>query len=254
MRKIIFGAVFLLFMGIGVARISAGIGFGGGTYVNLCGSGTAANLYSCSPKCSLSTGVCSGQNNGVVKYVCNGRWDQCLEAESYWSNYAEIGKNSCGKTVQISVFDKKCRIEDGGWDPTCNLEGYMVWYSGDCQRGVAGTEIPTIKPTNISVTSTKGVVPTITVTKPGVCNQSCALDSECQAGFRCSAGSCRNPACTGDVSCFCGGKATPTPMEISSVITKTPDTGGEELIIGVGVVGLIGIAGFLATAANRIWE
>lgn len=261
----------------GAKNSYAAIPFGSGSYVNLCGSGTAANVYSCSANCNVRTGSCAGSNNGVVKYVCNGRWDQCLESESYWSNYSEIGQIACGKTVQISVFDKKCRNEEGGWDASCKLQGYMVWYSGDCQTGVATT--PTAVPTlRISPTLTPTPVPTLRVTptntprptmtptpivsmkvsptltpsptnKPNaVCNKSCVLDSECGAGFKCLAGSCRNPSCSTDTTCFCGNVTVAT----GSGGKKSPETGGEEFLVLGGVLLVLGTGIFLRRAAAKI--
>lgn len=249
----------------GAQHVQAAIGYNGGAYVNLCGTGTAATNYTCSAACNPQTGSCSGSNNGVVKYVCSGRWDQCFEAESYWSNYAEIGNQSCGKTVQLSVFDKTCRKEDGTWDSSCKLQGYMVWYSGDCWSGVGPTPTPfgggqvrstptgspTVTPT-IAPTSrlNPGVTMTPTPTNaPKVCGRTCVMQSDCGAGFTCYQGVCRNPACSADASCFCSTLGTSS----STGSGKTsPETGGGELLL-FAIPGLFG-AGFVARKyASKVW-
>lgn len=264
----IFKTLLTLFFLVAVfaPKAQAAIPFGTGTYVNLCGSGTAANVYSCNANCNVRTGSCAGSNNGVVKYTCNGRWDQCLESESYWSNYAEVGSTSCGKTVQVSVFDKKCRLENGGWDPSCKLDGYLVWYSGDCQTGFGSTITPAptqspmptsritpvVSPTvapRSSPTPTVEPTPGVTGGAAAICNKSCVLDSECQAGFKCLGGQCRNPACSTDTTCFCGGEKVAT----GSGGKKSPDTGGEEFILIAGVVVLLGMGIYARRVAGKIW-
>ena len=138
---------FLVFgAGVGVAK--AAIAYGTGYYVNLCGGGTAAAQYNCNAGCSPTSGACESGNNGAVKYTCVGKWNQCVESESGWSGREEVGNPGCNRTVQLSLFDKKCRREDGGWDQTCQLLGYMVWYSGECGGPTPQvTQIPQARPT-----------------------------------------------------------------------------------------------------------
>jgi len=111
---------------------SANLNYGAGYYTNLCGSGTAANFYSCSANCNPATGDCSG--NYVVKWTCDGNTTDCRDNESAWSSYHKVDSPhpGCNKTVQIDVFSKNCRA-GGGWScGDSDLLGYMVWYSGDC--------------------------------------------------------------------------------------------------------------------------
>lgn len=48
------------------------------------------------------------------------------------------------------------------------------------------------------------------------CSQACSTDANCSAGLTCSGGMCRNPACTGEVSCTCPG-ATPAPTPVPTI-------------------------------------
>ena|SRR3989344_7411582 len=208
------------------------INFGTGNYTNLCDSGTAANFYSCDPGCNPQTGICESTNQGVVRYVCTGKWNQCLESESDWSNQKSLGTPGCEKTVQLSLFDKKCRREDLTWDTSCNLLGYMVWYSGECSGGgTQPTQVPG-SPTPTPKSKFGGTLtPTVQSNVGKVCGATCGENNACAVGFACVNGVCRNPSCETDASCFCG--------QVEGAITDTtPETG-----VGtwVGVVAMVGM-------------
>jgi len=111
----------------------AAISYGSGYYINLCGSGTAASSHSCSQQCDINSGSCSASGNTVVRYQCDGKNVDCRQNESGFSSSQSLGSPGCGKTVQIDVFDKTCRLSNGGWDESCVLRDYIVWYSGDCE-------------------------------------------------------------------------------------------------------------------------
>ncbi len=126
--------------------VSANMTYGSGEYINLCGSGTAATFNSCGGHCNTNTGSCSYPSTTVVKYTCDGREPDCRSNESNFSTYQSVSGTSCGKTVQIDVFSKKCRESNGSW--SCgdgDLKDYIVWYSGDCG---STTPNPTPTPTN----------------------------------------------------------------------------------------------------------
>jgi len=261
--------VFLFGAAVGVVR--ANLSYGTGYYTNLCDSGTSAKYYNCDPGCNPTLGSCQSTNNGVVRWTCNGKWDQCLSSESGWNGSENLNGVTCGTTVQLSLFDKKCRREDGSWDNSCKLLGYMVWYSGDCTAGFMKTPVPTqlISPTTkaqtvisptvtvtpkptvkISATPVATVVPTavsklgqtvkptVTLTKKpsqNVCGKTCSETNPCQAGFACDSGVCRNPACLSDESCFCGQVA-------GAVAVKAPATAetswwGALILAGMGTLG-----------------
>lgn len=146
--------------------VKAAIQFNGGEYTNLCGSGPDATSYSCEANCNPSTGFCRGTGDvTVAKYVCNdAKKNDCRDNES-WSTEADMGSPRCNTTVQLDVFDKKCRGDDGSWNCVReNLKGYMTWYSGAC-----ATPTPTDRPTP---TPTRRVTPTPTIPQ----NLSCIIE------------------------------------------------------------------------------
>lgn len=270
--KIYFIILGLAIFAAEVVPVKAAVTFGSGRYVNLCGSGTVATDYTCDLRCNPVMGLCTSQTKGAVRYVCSGEWNQCLESESNWSNSVAIGNPGCGKTVQLSLYDKQCRRDDGSWDQTCELLGYMVWYASDCafngttpfptgsaiNANITPTSRPvvTVKPTT-TIKPTTTLVPTVILKstptgKPiaaGICGNSCVMDSECQAGTACRGGVCRNPACPGDSTCFCGTVKTAS----GSAITKTPETGGEIIWLILGAIG-VGILGLkMRGVARKIW-
>lgn len=149
---------FMAILPVGVAH--ANVGYGGGEYTNLCGSGTAASFYNCPGSCSTGNGSCSAGGNYVVRYVCDGRQTECRSNESGFSTSQSVGGVGCGKTVQVDVFNKTCRV-NGNW--VCgsnNLTGYMVWYSGNCSSSTP-TPTPVATPTP-SPTPTTSPTPTPT--------------------------------------------------------------------------------------------
>jgi hypothetical protein len=266
---------FLLFLLSGwVSVAKANLGYGSGYYTNLCDSGTSAKYYSCDVGCNPTLGTCQSTNNGVVRWTCSGKWDQCLASESGWDSGENLSDVACGTTVQLSLFDKKCRREDGSWDNSCRLLGYMVWYSGDCTPGfiktpattvattptikststpsptvkVASTVIPTAVSklgTTVKPTVKPTVIPTIKASQ-NICGMKCSDTNPCQAGFSCSTGVCRNPACVDDKSCFCG--------EVkAAVVSKTPATAetswwGMLMLMGIGAMGFK-----MRKLAKKVW-
>ncbi len=123
------------------------INYAGGTYTNLCGSGYSANSHSCNGGCNTGSGSCSAGGNFVVKFVCDGRQGECRSNESSFSTSQSVSGVGCGKTVQIDVFNKTCRMSNGSW--TCgdgDLKDYIVWYSGDCSNNNPPPSNPQPKP------------------------------------------------------------------------------------------------------------
>lgn len=258
-------------MALGGGVVRAAVTYGNGYYTNLCGTGTAATGYNCNLGCNPETGSCTSDSQGVVKWVCLGKWNQCLESESQWGNQERVDGMGCGYTVQLSLFDKKCRREDGSWDATCRLLGYMAWYSGECWEG--GVQItprpsPTVRPSpTLAPTSTPtptvtpapqvqatGIPkPTVTVTPVPVvtmCGKSCRQAVDCQAGFACVGGQCRNPACPADKSCFCQGEVAAT---LAAIVEKTPDTGPETWVGMAGMAILVAVGVKMRRLARKVW-
>ena len=106
--------------------------YANGVYTNLCGTGTAATAHTCNGGCNTATGSCISGTSNVVKFTCEGKQTECRSNESAFASSHQVAGTSCGKTVQIDVFNKNCRA-GGGWN--CNdddIVDYIVWYSGDC--------------------------------------------------------------------------------------------------------------------------
>ncbi len=128
----LFLALIVFFALAPLSQSSAALTYNNGVYTNICGTGTLATANSCNKGCDPATGTCSSSMAGVVKYVCDGRTDECKSNESSFSTTQSFAGATCGKTYQLDVFNKSCR-SGGNW--TCtegNLQDYMVWYSGDC--------------------------------------------------------------------------------------------------------------------------
>jgi hypothetical protein len=274
----------------GVVSVRAAIQYGGGYYLNLCGSGTTADQYTCNSGCNSSTGLCTSNNNGVVRWVCSGKWNQCQERESAWSNSEALGSPGCGKTVQISLFDKKCRQTDGRWNQDCNLLGYMVWYSGDCylqpqitpSYSASPSAIPvvsiTIKPTVTPIpsptlkptatprpTATPTLipgVPTVTVVPTISPTPTVFIGSDLDVCGR----PCKKRAdCPAGFSCFWGECRNPSCVEDrgcfcdgsssteSAVAKSNPETGMPIWLGGVFLISLFVVGGVMRRTAKKVW-
>lgn len=121
-------------------------------FTNLCSSGDVAcsgsascnSLYDnavCSASCNPDQKYCDGQGtNHVYKWVCDGKNQEC--GNGIGGNATLLTQStsrvdltsgvSCGKTVQLDVFDKQCDA-GGGWNCNANdLKGYMTYYTGSC--------------------------------------------------------------------------------------------------------------------------
>jgi hypothetical protein len=130
-------------------------------YTNVAGCGTnggacLSNPGSCNLgwHCDLGSRSCSYGINSVVKWVCEGRMDECRDGEAGWSTYQQVTE-SCGKTVQIDVFKHNCR-NGGPYTWSCgsgDLLDYIVYYTGDC-------------PQQCTTCSTAGQTMTVTPSNP----------------------------------------------------------------------------------------
>jgi hypothetical protein len=132
-----------------LAPQASAVSYNGGTYTNLCGTGTNATSNTCKAGCDTASGTCKSSTNAVVKYTCAGNQTECRSNESGFSTQQSIGNSvPCNTTVQIDVFSKNCRNSSGAW--TCgdtDLKDYIVWYSGACP---VVTPAPSSNPTSCS--------------------------------------------------------------------------------------------------------
>lgn len=142
-----FGMVMVLSSFFFLPTVTAAVSYGNGYYTNLCGTGLNATADTCNRGCSTATGSCGAPGNTVVKFTCDGKVTECRNNESAFASSQNVTGVSCGKTVQIDIFDKACR-QNGTWVcADANLRDYMVWYSGDCILPSV-TPNPTATPTN----------------------------------------------------------------------------------------------------------
>jgi uncharacterized repeat protein (TIGR01451 family)/LPXTG-motif cell wall-anchored protein len=112
---------------------------------------------------------------------------------------------------------------------------------------VTPTSTPTTTPT-MTPTATPSETPTPTAT-PNYCNGTCGSNNNCQGGYFCYNGYCRNPSCANETSCGCPG-ATPTPTAPPVILGATappvlPKTGSDSLFILAGLMGSMGTGFFL---------
>lgn len=137
--------ILLTALNLFATKTYAAASYGNGTYTNICGTGTDASRNMCNQGCNINTGTCVSNGNNVVQYTCDGRVAECKNNEQSFRTSASVANTPCGKTVQIDVFTKTCRV-NGGWSCTNNdLVDYFVWYSGDCPNPTA-TPLPTAAP------------------------------------------------------------------------------------------------------------
>ncbi len=145
--------------------VSANLSYNGGEYTNLCGSGLSANNHACSGSCNPTTGTCSNSGNTVVRFVCDGRLNECNQNESSFSSSQSLNNPGSNKTVAIVVFNKTCR-QNGGWLCTdSDMKDYMVWYTGTSVNGTS-TQAPTTTTTSAGSCSDQQIV-LIQFQKPG---------------------------------------------------------------------------------------
>lgn len=132
MQKLFYLLLFFLGYVLFTSQVIAAVTYGSGVYTNLCGTGMSATANTCQKGCNTGNGSCSAGGNQVVKFTCDGKLGECRSNESSFTTYQSVSGTSCGKTVQIDVFSKQCRV-NGNWVCGDNdLQDYMVWYSGDC--------------------------------------------------------------------------------------------------------------------------
>jgi len=130
------------------SRINAQMTYSQGVFTNLCGTGTAATAHSCNQGCNVKTGSCSAKQATVVKFTCDGKVTDCRNNESSFSTSQSLEGVSCGKTVQLDIFNKVCRTDKGWVCGDRDLQDYLVWYSGDCPAKTSTATTPQVADKN----------------------------------------------------------------------------------------------------------
>lgn len=139
-------AVILILLSLFVATpVEAVVNYGSGYYTNLCGTGTrdGATADLCNKGCTAGSGQCTSDKPYVVKWTCDGNLIECRANQSDYTKSQNISGTSCGKTVQMDVFNRKCTTALGWMCDSNDLLDFMVWYSGDCPNT---TTTPTALP------------------------------------------------------------------------------------------------------------
>jgi len=156
-------------------------------------AGQPNRLWSCHPADSDGT---------VVESLCNkaGRVETCGSATT----------NYC------------CPVAGGSW--TTDMSSCAVATAIPTATATAtATAIPTATATataSATLTQATTVTPTPTATSSGSgnsCNGACGSNTNCQSGFYCYSGFCRNPLCASDSTCGCS-LATATPTATASAV------------------------------------
>lgn len=143
----------------------------------------------------------------------------CHPAETDGSA-AESLCNAIGRVATCGAAGTQycCPTVGGAWTTDMTVCNSLA------QAAVTPTPTPVPTPTPTAL-----VVPTVTPTptgsgSPNSCNGSCGSDTNCQSGYICSGGFCRNPICTSAVNCVCASSTTtPTPTPSSTaLLTQSP--------------------------------
>lgn len=159
-------------------------------------------------------------------------------------------------------------ILDSNGNPIANCTGSLDYYWTQTNAGSCNN--PTSTPTSTPMaTATPGIttsptttplptttpIPTLTITptpgipdntpgSPNKCNGTCGSNANCEAQFICSAGRCRNPNCSDQMSCACPPawptpKLSPTPAQLAQSGSTTNTwvvTIGSSILIALGVL------------------
>ena len=132
--------------------------------------------------------------------------------------------------------------KDGWWQTGVYQDGAWVGNYDYNYVPLPGSEKTVIFLNHLEKSYTPSPSPT---GEPNWCNGTCGSNYNCQGGFFCHDGFCRNPNCSDDTSCGCGALPTATPKAPVVVLGATappvlPKTGADPLALATGFVGLIG--------------
>lgn len=132
---------------------------------------------------------------------------------------------------------------------------FKAYVTGQSTPTATPTSTPTATPTPTNTPTATPTTPTPTPTvtptpssTPNWCNGTCGSNSNCQSGYVCHDGYCRNPSCTGESSCNCpGATATPTaPPVLGATAPPTlPKTGSNDVFILLGLVSTMGLGFYI---------
>lgn len=196
-------------------------------------------LKKCAETMPLS--ICKGITNNPKKQDPDGKCHPS-GTEGCLTDYRDDKGNFC-----YAVKDPKCGQEDKTPSPTPTPTSTPTLTPTPTPTATP-TATPTTTPT-MTPTATPTYTPTPTPTEtptatPNWCNGTCGSNYNCQGGYFCFNGYCRNPDCPNESSCGCPG-ATPTPTAPPVILGATappvlPKTGSNDLWILAGLAGTMG--------------
>jgi LPXTG-motif cell wall-anchored protein len=233
------------------------------------GSATAAGPDGCYGK-SVGYEYCSYPNyspNSLRKLKCI-KQNEIAGAPDYCSNVDEGACTACIPNLHGTPLPDniQCGTQTcNGCNQVCCTDGCKPKGEGCGTPTPTPTPTPTITPTptpTVTPTPTPTPTPTVTPTPtptetptptptatPNFCNGTCGSNYNCQGGYFCHDGYCRNPACQDDSSCGCGSTPTPTPTPPpvlgASAPPELPKTGSNTLGIVAGLAGILGTGIYL---------
>lgn len=124
-----------------------------------------------------------------------------------------------------SLCDRVGRVETCGVANTqyCCPKVGGSWTTNMSACAASPTPTATASPTPTPTpTGTSTATPTPTATATGSlssCNGTCGSNTNCQSGFYCYSGHCRNPLCASDSACSCASATiTPTPTATTAPV------------------------------------
>ncbi len=157
----------------------------------------------------------------------------CTYESSTKTVTCDLGSVAAGVSSQKSIRVKvESATASGGFVNNAIISADGVEDS-ECEISL-DVQISTPTPTP---TTTPTTTPSST---PNSCNGTCGSDINCDSGFTCSGGFCRNPSCPAEESCSCPGTSTSTPAPTTPALPQSGTDWPTVMGAGLGIFIIIG--------------
>lgn len=191
----------------------------------------------------------SGSQHEVGTNWWNLWGDKCIEVNVPVDTAVNVWEEGRAGWIQTGLYVNGALVGGGSFGYTsARGQEETVWFLN--YKNNVSTPTPTA-----TATATPTLTPTETPTEtpnptgtPNFCGGTCGSNYNCQGGYFCYNGFCRNPSCPNDSSCGCGATSTPTPTPTAPpvVLGSTappvlPKTGSNLLEVLAGLVGTAGV-------------
>jgi LPXTG-motif cell wall-anchored protein len=191
----------------------------------------------------------SGSQHEVGTNWWNLWGDKCIEVNVPVDTAVNVWEEGRTGWIQTGLYVNGASVGGGSFGYTsARGQEETVWFLN--YKNNVSTPTPTA-----TATATPTLTPTETPTEtpnptgtPNFCGGTCGSNYNCQGGYFCYNGFCRNPSCPNDSSCGCGATSTPTPTPTAPpvVLGSTappvlPKTGSNLLEVLAGLVGTAGV-------------